>query len=147
MAERGFFSTFRPLPIPTPPHTNTTHAAMYAVFLGMPQTQLLPHVLHPLKGRSRLYRQCGKPIHCGGPKPTTKSPLLAQGHRDERRPWGMASCFGQNRSWGTFHEKSRRCCFHSPTSNMRAKVSLRHPIPYCATTGGRRIGSPQGVQL
>lgn len=30
--------------------------------------------------------------------------------------------------------------FPLPASNMRAVASVRHPIPYCATTGGWRIG-------
>lgn len=62
-------------PSPSPhPHPTTTHAAMYAVFLGKLQTQPLAHVLHPLKEGSRLCTQHGKSIHFGGPKPTTKSP-------------------------------------------------------------------------
>lgn len=63
------------------PHPTTTHAAMYAVFLGTLQTQPLAHVLHPLKGGSRLCTQHGKCIHFGGPKPTTKSLPASPGTR------------------------------------------------------------------
>lgn len=74
------------LPIPSPP--TTTHAAMYTVFLGTLQTQALAHVLHPLRGGSRLCTQCGKPIHFGGPKPTTKSPPASPGTQGQEEAPG-----------------------------------------------------------
>lgn len=69
------FSAPSPPPCPLP---TTTHAAMY-IFLGMLQTQPLAHVLHRLKGGSRLCTQRGKTIPFGGLKPTTKSPPASPG--------------------------------------------------------------------
>lgn len=76
-------------PSPSPcPHPTATHAAMYAIFPGMLQTQPLAHVLHSLKWGSRLCTQRGKTIPFGGPKPTTKSPPASPGTQGQEKALG-----------------------------------------------------------
>lgn len=128
-------------------HPTAAHAAMYAVFLGMLQTQLLAHLLHTLKGESRLCVQDGKSIYFGGHKPTTKGfPASPETCGWQEAPGGRHPAWDRT-GHGALSLEITLLPFPLPASNVRAVASARHPIPYCATTGGWRIEPPQGVQL
>lgn len=117
---------------------------MCTVFLGILQTRLLAHLLHTLKAESKLCMQYGKFIYFGGHKPTTKSfpaSLETCGRQEVPEGWHPAS---DRRGHGALSLEIMLLPFPLPASNMRAVASVRYPIPYCATTGGWRIGPPRG---
>lgn len=127
----------------SPPHCHTCSH----VFLGMLQTQLLAHLLHTLKGESRLCVQYGKSIYFGGHKPTTKSfPASPETCGWQEAPGEQHPALDRT-GHGALSLEIMLLPFPLPASNMRAVASFRHPMPYCATTGGWRIGPLQGVQL
>lgn len=128
-----------PFPSCCPP----PHCHMCTVFLGIPQTRLLAHLLHTLKAESKLCMQYGKLICFGGHKPTTKSfpaSLETCGRQEVPEGWRPAS---DRRGHGALSLEIMLLPFPLPASNMRAVASVRHLIPYCATTGGWRIGPPR----
>lgn len=139
MAERVFFFILCSIPI----LLSSTHCHMCTVFLGIPQTRFLAHLLHTLKAESKLCMQYGKLICFGGHKPTTKSfpaSLETCGRQEVPEGWRPAS---DRRGHGALSLEIMLLPFPLPASNMRAVASVRHLIPYCATTGGWRIGPPR----
>lgn len=108
-----------------------------------PRPRLLAHLLHTLKAESKLCMQYGKLICFGGHKPTTKSfpaSLETCGWQEVPEGWRPAS---DRRGHGALSLEIMLLPFPLPASNMRAVASVRHLIPYCATTGGWRIGPPR----
>lgn len=152
MAERLFFSTLCSIPILL--SSTPLLCSHVCSFLGTLQTRLLAHLLHTLKGESRLCMQYGKSIYFGGHKPTTKSFPASPEMWMAGGPWGMASCFGQNRSWGTFI-RNHAAAISTPCQQHESCSFGQTPHPLLcnnrrlenrATSGGSAVKSHSSVK-